>query len=465
MHTDTAHPTISRRRMLAHSTLGFGAVALADLLARDGALAAEQGTVTPVSPRAKRVIFLFMGGGPSQVDTFDPKPELDRLNGQDVPESIAKNIPRIARSPLVNLLGSSFKFQPHGQSGIEVSSLYPELAQCVDDLCVIRSMRHNSPIHAPAEFIATTGTGIGDRPSLGAWIGYGLGSENENLPSFILLKQGETIRPPTIGSGFLPARFQGTLVDGEKGIPHIALPAGVSSDSRRRQLDFIAQLNRQHAAGHQGDSELEARIRAYELSFRMQIEAPQVFDVAQETAETHALYGLDRKETEEFGRYCLLARRLVERGVRFVQLRSGGWDAHSKLRESHGKTCLATDRPIAALLNDLKRRGLLSETLVIWGGEFGRTPAVQGGGDDPGRDHSPSGYSMWLAGGGVRGGQVIGATDPIGYASIERPVHPSDLHATILAALGIEQRALFYERHNRREIVTVNGGKVVEEVF
>jgi hypothetical protein len=254
-------------------------------------------------------------------------------------------------------------------------------------------------------------------------------------------------------------------VDGEKGIPHIALPAGVSSDSRRRQLDFIAQLNRQHAAGHQGDSELEARIRAYELSFRMQIEAPQVFDVAQETAETHALYGLDRKETEEFGRYCLLARRLVERGVRFVQLRSGGWDAHSKLRESHGKTCLATDRPIAALLNDLKRRGLLSETLVIWGGEFGRTPAVQGGGDDPGRDHSPSGYSMWLAGGGVRGGQVIGATDPIGYASIERPVHPSDLHATILAALGIEQRALFYERHNRREIVTVNGGKVVEEVF
>jgi hypothetical protein len=462
MQTDTAQPTISRRHMLAQSTLGFGAVALADLLARDGALAAEQGSVTPVSPWAKRVIFLFMGGGPSQVDTFDPKPELDRLNGQDVPESIAKNIPRIARSPLVNLLGSSFKFQPHGQSGIEVSSLYPELAQCVDDLCVIRSMRHNSPIHAPAEFIATTGTGIGDRPSLGAWIGYGLGSENENLPSFILLKQGETIRPPTIGSGFLPARFQGTLVDGEKGIPHIALPAGVSSDSRRRQLDFIAQLNRQHAAGHQGDSELEARIRAYELSFRMQIEAPQVFDVAQETAETHALYGLDRKETEEFGRYCLLARRLVERGVRFVQLRSGGWDAHSKLRESHGKTCLATDRPIAALLNDLKRRGLLSETLVIWGGEFGRTPAVQGGGDDPGRDHSPSGYSMWLAGGGVRGGQVIGATDPIGYASIERPVHPSDLHATILAALGIEQRALFYERHNRREIVTVNGGKVVE---
>jgi uncharacterized protein DUF1501 len=465
MKSDHAQPTISRRQMLAHSTLGFGAVALADLLARDGALASEHGAIRPVSPRAKRVIFLFMGGGPSQVDTFDPKPELNRLSGQDVPESIAKDIPRIARSPLVNLLGSPFKFQPHGQSGIEVSSLYPELAQCVDDLCLIRSMRHSSPIHAPAEFIATTGTGIGDRPSLGAWISYGLGSENDNLPSFIILKQGETIRPPTIGSGFLPAQFQGTLVDGEKGIPHISLPAGMSPESRRRQLDLIGQLNRKHAAHHEGNSELEARIQSYELSFRMQTEAPQVFDVSQESAETLALYGLDRKETAEFGRYCLLARRLVERGVRFVQLRSGGWDAHSKLRESHGKTCLATDRPIAALLKDLKRRGLWSETLVIWGAEFGRTPAVQGGGDDPGRDHSPSGYTMWLAGGGVKGGRVIGATDPVGYAAVERPVHPNDLHATILAVLGIEQRALFYERHNRREIVTVNGGKVVEEVF
>ena len=460
--------SFSRRTLLAQTALGFGALALTKLLADDGRLAAAEsgGNVVPASSAtAKRVIFLFMGGGPSQVDTFDPKPLLQKLSGKDVPESIAKAVPQIARAPLHNLLASPFKFAPRGQSGIEVSELYPEVSRSIDDLCILRSCKHDSPIHAPAEFIATTGTQIGDRPSLGAWLTYGLGSENQNLPGYIVMKAGETIRPPTIAAGFLPARYQGTLVDAEKGIPNLALPAGVSSDARQDQLALLSSLNRRHLERHGANSELEARIRAYELSFRMQTTAPEAFDLSQETAETQRLYGVDGKDTAEFGRICLCARRLCERGVRFIQLRSGGWDSHSKIEEAHTKQCRQTDRPIAGLLADLKRRGLLAETLVVWGGEFGRTPTAQGSGNDVGRDHSPSGYSMWLAGGGIRGGQTIGRTDDVGYSAIERPIHPSDLHATILHALGIDQKLLYFLHHNRREIVTVNGGQVINEVF
>jgi hypothetical protein len=463
MHTT---PHFSRRRMLGHCTAGFGTLALASLLAEDRVLAAASQSAPLVpSPQAtaKRVIFLFMGGGPSQVDTFDPKPLLNDLHGKSVPDSIAAQVPRIARAPLEDLCGSKFKFERHGESGLEISELFPNVARCADDLCVIRSMRHDSPIHAPAEFIATTGTGIGDRPSLGAWLYYGLGSENRDLPGYIVMKAGETIRPPTIAAGFLPARYQGTLVDGERGIPNLQSPSGVLPEQRRHQLDLLKRLNDKHLSRHGGDSELEARIQAYELSYRMQMAAPEAFDLAQETAETHSLYGLGNKDTAEFGRYCLWARRLVERGVRFITLRSGGWDAHESVPENHTKQCRATDQPIAALLTDLKRRGLLNETLVVWGGEFGRTPAAQG--SKGGRDHSPSGYSMWLAGGGVRGGQAIGATDPVGYAAIDRPIHPNDLHATILHALGIDQRELYFVHHNRREMVTVNGGNVVREVF
>ena len=456
---------MTRRRMLQRSTLGFGSVALADLLRNDGLLGME--SLSPSHSRAttRSVIFIFQGGGPSQVDTFDPKPLLQELHGRDVPESIGKNIPKIARSPLNNLLGSPWKFRPYGESGIPVSDLHPELGRCVDDLCVIRSCQHDSPIHAPAEFIATTGTQVGDRPSLGAWLTYGLGSENSDLPGFVVFKTGETIRPPAIGTGFLPARFQGVPVDSEKGIPNLALPPGFTESDRVAQLRLLGALNRQHLERHPDDSELEARIRAYELSFRMQMTAPAAFDLKQETSETHSLYGLDQKETAEYGRICLLTRRLVERGVRFIQIRSGGWDAHADIEDNHGKKCRAIDKPLAALLIDLKRRGLLDETLVICGGEFGRTPASQRGTSKPGRDHSPSGYTTWLAGGGVRGGQIIGKTDEVGYAAIERPVHPNDLHATILQALGLDQHELVYEHHNRRELVTVNGGKVVQEVF
>jgi hypothetical protein len=470
----------SRRDFLWTTPLGFGAIALAEMLRFDGDLMADAtahpSALLPHSrATARSTVFIFQGGGPSQVDTLDPKPLLQKLDGQDVPESIGKNIPKIARSPLNNLLASPWKFRQYGESGIPVSDLHPELGQCVDDLCVIRSCQHESPIHAPAEFIATTGTQVGDRPSLGAWLTYGLGSENSDLPSFVVFKTGETVRPPAIGTGFLPAQFQGVLVDSQKGIPNLALPEGFTRADRESQLRLLEILNRERLArsgqkdnGHRPDefdSQLEARIKAYELAYRMQVSAPAIFDLSHETAETQALYGIDQKETAEYGRICLLTRRLVERGVRFIQIRSGGWDSHSDIEVEHGKKCRAIDKPVAALLMDLKRRGLLDETLVVCGGEFGRTPASQRGASKPGRDHSPSGYTTWLAGGGVRGGQIIGATDEVGYAAIERPVHPNDLHATILHALGLDQHELFYEHHNRRELVTVNGGRVVHEVF
>jgi hypothetical protein len=334
----------------------------------------------------------------------------------------------------------------------------------MDDICVLRSCRHDSPIHAPAEYLATTGTQIGDRPSVGAWVYYGLGTENQNLPGFIVMKAGETGRPVAWSSGFLPARYQGTIVE-PAGIPNASLPSGMRAEEREAQLDLIAQLNRQHLERNVGNTELEARIRSYELAFRMQAAAPEAFDLARETQATKSLYGIGETDTNEFGSMCLLARRFVERGVRFVQLRSGGWDAHGDLIANHSPQARKTDKPIAGLLIDLKRRGLLEQTLVVWGGEFGRTPAAENRAASPGRNHSPSGYSMWLAGGGVKGGQTIGATDPVGYAAIERPIHPNDLHATILHALGANQHRLVYRHNNRNEMATVNGGEVIGEVF
>jgi hypothetical protein len=454
-------PILTRREMLARAGAGFGTLALLSLLRDDGVIADEAPHFTP---RAKQVIFLFMGGGPSQVDTFDPKPELTKLHGQAVPESIAAEVPRVARARLQNLYASPYKFAKQGKSGIEVSELFPEVGKLADELCILRSCRHDSPIHAPAEYLATTGTQIGDRPSLGSWLAYGLGSSNKNLPAFVVFIQGETGRPPAWSAGFLPARYQGTVVKAG-GIPNIALPPGVTEKERRAQLDLLADLDRRHQERLGGDAEIDARIRSYELAFRMQTEAPEAFGLGKETEATKKLYGCDEGETAEFGTQCLLARRLIERGVRFVQLRSGGWDAHGNLKKNHDPAARRTDRSIAALLRDLKERGLLRETLVIWGGEFGRTPAAENPGLTPGRDHSPSGYTMWLAGGGVKGGHVVGATDAVGYAAVERPIHPNDLHATILHALGIDQHRLIYLHHNRKELVTVNGGTVVEEVF
>ena len=461
-------PVLDRRQALARCGLGVGSLALAALLAEDGRLAYADGT--PLDPRAlkgpaKSLILLFMGGGPSHVDTFDPKPLLNKLDRQAVPESIARGIPRVARAPLTGLYGSPYAFKNYGQSGLPVSELFPHVGRCIDDICVVRSCKHDSPIHAPAEYLVTTGTQIGDRPSLGAWLHYGLGAETRDLPGYVVLLAGETTRTAGWSNGFLPARHQGTVC-GPAGVPNIRPPAGLSPRLREARLDLINELNRQHAARHPGDTDLEGRIRSYELAARMQTAAPEAFDLTRETAETQKLYGLDQKDTAEFGKLCLLARRLVERGVRVVQLRHGGWDAHGDLKKNHTPQGRKTDKPIAALLMDLKRTGLLGSTLVVWGGEFGRTPAAENpASPSPGRNHSPSGYTVWLAGGGVKGGRAVGATDEVGYAAVEKPVGPNDLHATILQAFGIDQHRLYYTHHNRKELVTVNGGEVVKEVF
>jgi hypothetical protein len=458
---------IDRRTLLARVGQGFGTLALAGLLADDRRLvAADESLVVPdAKAKAKRVIFLFMGGGPSQVDTFDPKPLLSKLNGKPVPDSIARGVPKIARSRLAHLFASPYRFTRQGKSGIEVSSLFPEVGKQIDKLCVLRSCRHETPIHAPAEYVSCTGTQVGDRPSLGAWLHYGLGSESRDLPGFVVLIVGETGRPTAWQPGFLPSRHQGVVVRKE-GIPNLAMPQGVTRKKRQAQLDLIDALNKKHLEKHAGSSELEARLRSYELAFRMQSAAGETFDLSRETDRTRSLYGLDRAETAETAACCLLARRLVERGVRFVQVRVGGWDAHGDLVKNHDPAALKSDRPVAALLRDLEQRGLLDSTLVIWAGEFGRTPTAENpGSKSPGRDHSPSGYCAWLAGGGVKGGQAIGRTDDVGYATVEKPIHPNDLHATVLHALGIEQHRLYYRHNNRKELVTVNGGTVVREVF
>ena len=460
----------SRREMLRNAGAGFGGLALAAMLAEDAAASPQAADLLApkkphFEPTAQRVIFLFMSGGPSQVDTFDPKPELTRLHGQKLPAAFGPVKTR--RGVDKNkLLASKRTFKKYGQSGIEVSDWFPHLAQKVDDLCVLRGCWGDSVTHPESVYQMNTGSILMGRPSLGAWAAYGLGAENRNMPAFVVLpdpggwpKGGA----PAWGNGYLPATYQGTLVrGGASPIAHLDSPPGVSADQQRRTLDLIAAGNRDHLAGRGPDSDLEARIAAYELAFRMQVHAPEVTDLARESAETQALYGLDRKETSEFGRRCLLARRMIERGVRFVQIYSGdtnGWDGHSKLEENHGKLCLESDKPIAGLLTDLKRRGLLNSTLVIWGGEFGRTPMTEG---TDGRDHNPHGYTMWLAGGGAKPGTVVGATDDIGLRAAEGKAHVHDLHATILYLLGLHHKKLTFRHNGRNERLTDNGGEVID---
>lgn len=457
----------SRRDFLRQGGLGLGSFALASLLAEEGRLLADDGAKVSAphwAGKAKNVILLWMGGGPSHVDTFDPKPALAKLQGKKVPESIQKLVPMNNRLRLENLYPAPFEYRRYGQSGLPISDLFRETAKHADDLCVIRSMKHESVIHTPAEYLTLTGSFTGTRPSLGSWLNYGLGSDNRNLPGFIVMITGENFSGPSIYSaGFLPAEFQGTLVKGAEGIPNLRMPAGFGDDERRRQLDFLGRLNREHLARQGANSELEARIRSYELAYRMQTSAAEAFDLAKESDETRKLYGIGAGDSNEYGQFCLLGRRLVERGVRFIQLVQAGWDAHGDLKGNHEKQARKIDRPVAGLLEDLKRRGLFESTLVVWAGEFGRTPTVEGDKNKPGRDHSPLGYSVWLAGAGIQGGQAIGATDEIGYTAVERPVHPNDLQATILHAMGIDQHKLFYRHNGRNEIVTFLGGNVVKE--
>ncbi|MCC6493502.1 MAG: DUF1501 domain-containing protein, partial [Pirellulales bacterium] len=445
--------------------------ALSGLLAEASAQAATSPLAwrpPPFKPRATRVIFLFMSGGPSHVDLLDPKPKLSALSGQPLPFEM----PKLVRTKTGNLLGSPFKFRKHGESGLEVSELLPHLAERSDDLCVIRSMVADNINHNGACLQMNTGEQAFSRPSMGSWCLYGLGTENQNLPGFIVLSPAQPAQgAPLWSSSFLPAAYQGTLVsDLSRPINNLRSEAYCLAQ-QRQQLDALAQLNALHRQQRPGDTALEARIESFELAYRMQLEAPGAFDVDQETSGTQQLYGVDRPETEIFARQCLLARRLVERGVRFVQVyhtqtskRSSCqlWDQHGGLREGLRDNCLAADQPIAALLTDLKERGLLDDTLVIWGGEFGRTPTAEG---TDGREHHPFGFSMWLAGGGVRGGLAYGATDEFGWHAVENRVHVHDLHATVLHLLGIDHTKLTYRHSGRDYRLTDVHGNIVHDLL
>lgn len=457
------------RRQFAATGLGASAIAWQTLMAEELVQSAGSARAKPLpSASAKSVIFLFMSGGPSQVDTFDPKPELARLAGKNVPESLARRVPRIQRAGLKNVMPSPWKFTPRGESGIPVSDLFPAVAQHVDELCLIRSITHRNPVHGPGECVMLTGSGSGDRPSLGAWSLYGLGRGHEQLPAFITMNlHTDGMQNPQAagwGTGFLPARFQGTVVKATQGIQFVHMPEDTTRQRRLDELALIQQLNSRFLKTVQQHTELEARMKSYRVAFEMQTTAPELFTLSAESALTRRRYGLDDDATQVVGRGCLLARRMVQRGVKFVQVRVGGWDAHGNIQGNHEKMAARTDRPVAALLADLKQQGLLDSTLVVWGGEFGRTPTMEGLGK--GRDHSPAAYTVWLAGGGVRGGQIIGSTDDIGYTVTDRPVSPQDLHATVLHALGLDARHLVYDHHGLQETpLGVTGGAPVLEVF
>jgi hypothetical protein len=368
------------------------------------------------------------------------------------------------------LMASPVRFRKRGQAGIEVSEWLPHIGGCVDEMCILRGCYGDSVTHPESVYLLNTGSVRMGRPSLGSWVAYGLGTENQNMPAFVVLPDpGGWVKggAPAWGNGFLPSAYQGTLLSGgQRPILHLQNPPGITTQQQRRTLDFINQQNRRHLEERAGEtSELSARIAAYELAFRMQAHAPEVVDISRETPATRRLYGLDRRETAEFGTRCLLARRLIERGVRFVQLYcgdTGGWDAHSDLIGNHTRLCLQSDLPIAGLMRDLKNRGLLESTLLVWGGEFGRTPMTEG---TNGRDHSPYGFTMWLAGGGVKGGQVIGATDAVGLRAEEDKTHVHDVQATILHLLGLNHCRLTFRHNGRNERLTENDGEVISEAI
>jgi len=470
-------PPVDRRNFLRQAGGGFGAIALASLLARDqssiaGAAEAADRPLAPKAahfePRAKRVIYLFMHGGPSHVDLLDHKPELIRLGGQPLPDSVGPVMTRrkVAQNPL---LPPVRKFRPRGESGMMISDFLPHTAELADELCVLRGCHGDSVNHPQSVYQMNTGSILTGRPSLGSWVGYGLGTENDSLPAFVVMPDpggGVKGGPPAWGNGYLPATFQGTTFrPGPTPIVDLRPQTSITPREQLATLEYLRTLNRQHANDRPGDSALAARIESYELAYRMQAAAPTVVDMAGETAETLALYGIGEKRTDEFGRRCLLARRLVERGVRFVQLYSGdtnGWDAHNDVDKNHSEYCAKTDKPVAGLLMDLRRRGLLEDTLVIWGGEFGRMPMSEQG---KGRDHNPWGYSLWLAGGGVRRGFSYGATDPFGLRAAEDKVHVHDLHATILHLLGLDHERLTFQHNGREERLTDVAGRVVQEIL
>ncbi len=465
----------SRREFLTQSGGGFGAIALANLLADAKRADAKESTVElgkaerapQFKPTAKRVIFLFMEGGPSHIDLFDPKPLLNKLAGKPLPDSFGEIITAMgeSRSPL---LECKREWKQHGQAGTWVSDWLPNIAECVDDMAVIRSCWADGINHSSGVCQMNTCSILGGRPSLGSWVSYGLGTENADLPAYVVMQDNRSSvvnGPRNWSAGFMPAAYQGIrFQEGGNPIPNLYPPEDVTTERQLSKLDYLNSLNRSYAKMHPEQSELEARIASYELGFRMQAEAPDVVDLSNETEATKQLYGMDKKETATFGRLCLLARRMSENGVRFVQLYHGAgskWDAHSNIESNHSELCKQTDLPIAGLLKDLKQRGLLDETLVVWGGEFGRTPMSEKGN---GRDHNPSGFTMWMAGGGVRGGQTIGTTDDLGLRAIEDRVHVHDLHASILHLLGLSNMELTYLHKGRPERPTINEGKFIKQL-
>ncbi len=471
----------NRRQLLQQSAVGFGGVALSALLARLSQAEDSAGTDDRASvpnplhakpphfaPRAKRVVFLFMKGGPSHVDTFDPKPALDRADGQPPPFAL----PDVTFAPTGNLLKSPWKFRQFGQSGLPVSALFPNVAQHVGDLCILRSVHGTNPAHGGALLKLHTGSDQFVRPSMGAWVTYGLGTENENLPAFVTLC-------PTLahggvnnwGAAFLPAQCQGTPIGNASLSAKQAVVKHVSNkryapELQREQLDLLQAMNRDHLANHVRDQALEGRLQSFELAFRMQATMPEIQDLSLETEATQRQYGIDDPVTENFGRQCLMARRFLEAGVRFVQVTHSDsdvqWDQHGDLYRGHTKNASEVDKPIAGFLQDLKDRDLLRDTLVLWGGEFGRTPTAQG---TNGRDHNPHGFTMWMAGGGVKGGMAYGATDDFGYYAIANKMHVNDLHATLLHLLGIDHERLTFGYAGRDFRLTDVAGNVAKDIL
>ncbi len=466
------HP-LSRREMLLRSANGFGAAALAALLAEDGLAAPTLPQADPFAPKkphfaakAKSVIFLFMDGGPSQVDTFDPKPLLEKFHGKPFPAKVEPT----QFNNVGKTLASPWKFQKYGECGLPVSDLFPQVGKCADDLAVIRSMTANFSEHTNANYFFHSGHGQQGRPSLGSWVTYGLGSECRDLPGFVVLGSG--MIPPggidCFGNGFLPAAYQGSLFKhGAHPVADITPPNSETPRTRTAKRDLLRKLDTATRDRFGDRDPIEAAIANYELAFRMQSAVPELCELSKETAATKKMYGLDDPKTEVFGRQCLIARRMVEKGVRFVELLCQNlghdrWDQHSNLKRGHEENARAVDQPIAALLKDLKQRGLLEETLVIWGGEFGRTPVAQG---SDGRDHNPFGFTVWLAGGGTRGGTVHGATDELGYHAVQDKVQVYDLHATMLHLLGFDHTKLTYRFGGRDMRLTDVHGELVKGIL
>jgi len=455
---------------LRESFCGMGWLALSTLLPAHAATTNPLAAKRPhlAEPKAKSVIFLFMAGGPSHLETFDPKPLLNKLDGQKRPASFGDAKYQFVETD-AKLLGARRTFRPYGSSGIEVSDLFRRTAESIDDIAVLRSCHGHKVVHSAAQYELFSGRTVPGFPSMGSWTVYGLGSESESLPAYVVMPDPDgalEAGQPMYTNGFLPAIYQPTMFrPGPQPVRNLSLPTGVSLAERRATVELIRQLNEANLAAE--DDELAARIGAYELAFRMQTEAPEVFDLSAESQATLDLYGIGQEPTDDYGRRCLLARRLIEKGVRFTVVVSGGgpgnkqWDAHKDIEENHLRMAAQVDQPIAGLLQDLKGRGLLDSTLVIWGGEFGRSPEAQ---SSSGRDHHNLGFSMWLAGGGVKGGRVVGATDEIGLRAVEAPHHFRDVHTTILHLLGLDQDELSYLHLGRKERLTEIQGEVIQEI-